>query len=248
MLIFCDAIFSNNLFSFTTDNILDVANREFCLANISGMRKIASRAAYMELVDCLARAVVGRKVYMESRMTKPLSEWFTCTDEAFLLLCLESYVPKWNRAWAQQQQQPEGAPEQNVEYEDARYTGRTKGTKLGWTKEGLERMNALMIDVVRDRQANGTHFDNIFKEEMIRKYTKEDTRNPRGREHDEEIAQENRVVLVYNDFNIGQLLAHAAMDTIAGGGGGGVAAIGQQQGNGEDDAVVDTSTAAVQQV
>jgi hypothetical protein len=155
------------------------------------MRKINSRAAYMELLDCLARAVVGRKVYMESRMTKPLSEWFTYTDEAFLLLCLESYVPKWNRAWAQQRQQQEG--EQNVEYEDARYTGKTKGTKLGWTKEGLERMNALMIDVVRDRVANGEHFNNIFKEEMIKRYNKEkdNMRNPGGRERNEEIAQEN---------------------------------------------------------
>jgi len=174
------------------------------------MRRNASRAAYIELIDCLARAVVGRKVYMDNRMTKPLSEWFTYTDEAFLLLCLESYVPKWNRAWARQE---EGQQNLAAVDEDARYTGKTKGTKLGWTKDGLERMNALMIDVARDRQANGAHFDNIFKDEMIRRYNKEDTRNPGGRQHDEEVAPENRVVIVYNDFNIAQLLAHAAMDT-----------------------------------
>jgi len=145
------------------------------------MRRNASRAAYVELIDCLARAVVGRKVYMDNRMTKPLSEWFTYTDEAFLLLCLESYVTKWNWAWAQQEGQ------QNVAAvdEDARYTGKTKGTKLGWTKDGLERMNALMIDVARDRQANGLHFNNIFKEEIIRRFTKEDTWKSGGRQHDE---------------------------------------------------------------
>jgi hypothetical protein len=174
------------------------------------MRRNASRAAYVELIDCLARAVVGRKVYMDNRMTKPLSEWFTYTDEAFLLLCLESYVPKWNRAWARQE---EGQQNLAAVDEDARYTGKTKGTKLGWTKDGLECMNALMIDVARDRQANGAHFDNIFKDEMIRRYNKEDTRNPRGRQHDEEVAPENRVVIVYNDFNIAQLLAHATMDS-----------------------------------
>jgi hypothetical protein len=181
------------------------------LESISGMRRIASRAAYVELLDCLARAVVGRTVYMKNRTTTPLSEWFSYTDEAFLLLCLESYVPKWNRAWARQQ---EG---QNVaaaaDEEDARYTGKAKGTKLGWTDEGKERMNALMIDVARDRQANGTHFDIIFKDEMIKKHTKEDTRNPRGSLQDEEVAPQNRVVIVYNDFNIAQLLAHAAVDT-----------------------------------
>jgi hypothetical protein len=75
--------------------------------------------------------------------------------------------------------------------EDARYTGKTKGTKLGWTKDGLERMNALMVDVVRDQQANGAHFNNILKEEKIRRYTKEVMRNPGGRQYDEEGAPEN---------------------------------------------------------
>ena len=134
-----------------------------------------------------------------------------------------------------------------MEYEDARYTGRTKGTKLGWTKwtkEAVEPMNALMIYVVWHRVANGEHFNIIFQEEMIKRYNKEkdNMRYPGGREHDEEIAQENWVVQVYNEFNIGQILAHAAMDTIAGG----VAAIGQQQGNGKDDVVLVDTTPTVQ--
>ena len=133
----------------------------------------------MELLDCLVRAVVGRKVYIDSRMTKPLSEWFTLTDEAFLLLCLESYVPKWNRGWAKssrapvaaaaaaaERQQEEG--EQTVGDEDALYTGKSRGTKRSWSKDGLERFNGLMIDVYRDRKANGANFDNIFREEMIK--------------------------------------------------------------------------------
>ena len=95
--------------------------------------------------------------------------------------------------------------------EDARYTGKAKGLKRGWTDEGKERMNALLVDVARDRQANGENFDIMFKDEMIRKYTKEDTRNPGG--NDEELAPENRVVLVYNDLNIAQILAHAAVGT-----------------------------------
>ncbi len=133
-----------------------------------------------------------------------------------------------------------------MEYEDARFTGRTKRTKLGWTKEALERMHALMIDVVWHQVANGEHFNNIFQEEMIKRYNKEkdNTRYPGGREHDEEIAQENWVVHVYNEFNIGRILAHAAMDTTIAGG---VAAIGQQQqGNGKDDEVLVDATPTVQ--
>jgi hypothetical protein len=127
------------------------------------MRSIQSRPAYVELLDCLVRAVVGRKVYIDSRMTKPLSEWFTLTDEAFLLLCLESYVPKRNREWAQSSRAPVAAAaarqqeegEQTVGNEDALYTGKSRGTKRSWSKDGLERFNGLMIDVYRDRQANG---------------------------------------------------------------------------------------------
>ena len=177
-----------------------------------------SSAAYIELLDCLVRAVVGRKVYMENRMTKPLMEWFTYSDEGFLLLCLESYGPKWNRAWARRQQQGQQnvaaaneEKEEEEEQEDALYTGKAKGTKLGWTREGLERLNEIMVDVTRDRIANGPHFDILFKDEMIRRYTRVDTRN-RQHHAEEVLAPANRVVHVYNDFNIAQLLAHAAMD------------------------------------
>ena len=126
------------------------------------MRRIRSRPAYIELLDCLVRAVVGRKVYVEKRMSNPLSEWFTMTDEAFLLLCLESYADTWNRAWAQADQQQEG--EQKQDEEEARYTGRSQGTKRSWSKEGLERFNAIMVDVYRDRKENATAFDHVFKE------------------------------------------------------------------------------------
>jgi hypothetical protein len=101
-------------------------------------------------------------------MTKPLSEWFTYTDEAFLLLCLESYVPKWNRAWAREQQEGQ----QNMtaaDEEDARYTGKAKGLKRGWTDEGKERMNALLVDVARDRQANDQKVHQGRHEESGRK-------------------------------------------------------------------------------
>ena len=45
----------------------------------------------------------------------------------------------------------------------------------GW----IERLNGLMVDVYRDRQANGAIFNNIFREEMIKRYAKQnDNTNP----------------------------------------------------------------------
>jgi hypothetical protein len=136
---------------------------------------IASRAAYIKLIDCFARTVVRHKVYMENRMTKPLSEWFTYTDEEFLLFCLELHSPKWNPAWWAQHK----VWQKNVAAadEDARYTGKTEGTKLGWTKEWLMWLGT-------DRQMGHT---STTSSKMIRMvYTKENMRNPVGRQHNEE--------------------------------------------------------------
>ena len=49
------------VFASTADNILKETQREFHLPSIRGMRRIASRAAYIELLDCLARAVMDGK-------------------------------------------------------------------------------------------------------------------------------------------------------------------------------------------
>ena len=165
-----------------TDNILNETQREFHLPSIRGMKRIASLPAYIELLNCLVRAMVGKKVYVKNRMTKPLSEWFTRTDEAFLLLCLESYVGKWNQEWMranlvlaappQPPQQQEGEQKQGEDCKEALYTGRSQGTKCSWSNEGLEHFNALMVDVYRDRQENGTSFDFVFIEEMIKRYSK----------------------------------------------------------------------------
>ena len=88
--------------------------------------------AYAVLLDCLVRAVVGRKVYMKNRMTKPLSEWFTYTDEAFLLLCLESYVPKWNRAWSQKREGLHTGV--TTVAEDAKFTASKGGQMNSWLR------------------------------------------------------------------------------------------------------------------
>ena len=206
----CTITSNTPLFSdITTDNILAVTNREFRLRSIMGTRSIQSRSAYVELLDCVVRAVVGRKVYIDSRMTKPLSEWFTLTDKAVLFLCLESYVPKWNREWAQSSRAPVAAAaaaarqqkgEQKVGDEDALYTGKSRGTKRSWSKDGLERFNGLMIDVYRDRQANGANFDNIIREEMIKRNGKQNDTTKPVRGEDEQTNPEKCVVVVNSDF------------------------------------------------
>jgi hypothetical protein len=76
-----------------------------------------------------------------------------------------------------------------------------------------------MVDVYRDREANGANFDNIFREEMVKRYGKQnDITNPGRGEEEEQTAPEDHVVVVYSDFNIEQLMAHAAGVSAAAGG------------------------------
>ena len=67
-----------------------------------------------------------------------------------------------------------------------------------------------MIDVYRDRQANGVALNKIFQDEMIRRYEKQANSTNPALGNDEQAPHEDRVVIVYNDFNMDQFLAHAA--------------------------------------
>ena len=68
----------------------------------------------------------------------------------------------------------------------------------------------MMINVFRDRRDNGRLFHEIFLEEMKRKYTKKNTRQQNNDElGDDAIAPRQRQTIVYNDFNLELLVAHA---------------------------------------
>ena len=74
----------------------------------------------------------------------------------------------------------------------------------------MERFNTLMINVFRDRRDNGRLFDELFLEEMKRKYTKVNTRQQNNDElGDDAAATRQRQTIVYNDFNLELLVAHA---------------------------------------
>ena len=70
-------------------------------------------------------------------------------------------------------------------------------------------MNARMIDVARDRHCYGAGFDNMVQKEMLWKYGTpvEEPRKP----DDENVAALDEQVIVYSDFNLRQLLEHAAV-------------------------------------
>ena len=60
-----------------------------------GMRSASTAKRYAKFLYLYAKSVTGLKKWNANCKTSPLSEYFTLTDEAFLLLCHESYTAKW---------------------------------------------------------------------------------------------------------------------------------------------------------
>jgi hypothetical protein len=60
-----------------------------------GMRGASTAKRYAKFLYLYAKSVTGLKKWNANCKTSPLSEYFTLTDEAFLLLCHESYTAKW---------------------------------------------------------------------------------------------------------------------------------------------------------
>jgi hypothetical protein len=56
------------------------------------MRSNATMDECIDFLDTRIKAVVEYSKYKENWITRPFSEWFTYTDEAFLMLCMETYM------------------------------------------------------------------------------------------------------------------------------------------------------------
>ena len=129
------------------------------------------------------------------------------------MVCIESYMPKWRHDWMVQRFGPPATippRESSPQLYEARYTGKSRGTKRR-SKEGLERFNALMIDVFRNRQEHGAAFDSNFLEEMKSRYASGiDAASGQSAKEAEAIPVVTaQPTIVYNDFNMELLLAHA---------------------------------------
>ena len=162
---------------------------------------------YMDLLDNMLKTVVGASTFKVNRCERHLSEWFTVTDEAFLLLCLENYCTPWRYEWMVTRNGPptEVPPAEAI---SPRYTGKTRGTKRSWSREGMERFNNLAVLVNNDRMERGEDFDGWFLQEVIESYG--DRNRNAGRENIEaDVLLNTAPTIVYNEFNMQLLIAHA---------------------------------------
>ena len=175
---------------------------------ISGLRGVGSWTEYKaRILDKTLQCIVSAHRYKKNRLTEPLSQWFTLTDEAFLLVCLESYTRKWSYEYTQEFETQAEKAALPAEAPGPMYTGRLQGTKRGWTHAGIERFNQLMIKVARDRQANAQLADENFLQ--YQKFL-HGPRQPAVAEEEDALPQQQQRHIVYNDFDLQLLMEHAA--------------------------------------
>jgi hypothetical protein len=67
----------------------------FDLPMVEKLRSKDSRSCYVHFVDRFVPAAIGYRKWKENRLLLPLSEYFSISDEAFMLLCYDCYNTKW---------------------------------------------------------------------------------------------------------------------------------------------------------
>ena len=75
---------------------------DYNLELISGLRGVESWTEYKAILDKTLQCIVLAHRYKKNRLTEPLCQWFTFTNEAFLLVCFESYRRKWSYKYTQE--------------------------------------------------------------------------------------------------------------------------------------------------
>ena len=85
-------------------------------------------------------------------MGETLHEWFTITDEAFLLLHHENYRQQWHYKWMVKRNGPPANKARAHEVMNSRSTGKTRGTKCSWSRDGMEHFNNVAVLVYNDRR------------------------------------------------------------------------------------------------
>ena len=68
------------------------------LDSLHGYRNGSNAQVYMGFLINFVHTVVGTQSWVANRDVRLLSHYFTVTDEAFLLLCVECYESKWKSA------------------------------------------------------------------------------------------------------------------------------------------------------
>ena len=141
-----------------------------------------NQSAYATLLQAYGGALVGVNIWKKKHLTSPFSEYVTIADEAFLWLCLDTYLPIYNRndigdinptdggilmvsnkdTGCEKIATPLKPTVSQTPVSNTRQTSPTaNGNRYGWTKEGILRYNRYFQSISHERRENTT-FDTFF--------------------------------------------------------------------------------------
>ena len=112
-------------------------------------------------------ALIGKKKWKTNCLTKKFSDYVTTADEAFLWLCLDTYLPICNpdnvRNANREIQQTFMISNQDLERNKENNVAKTaNGNRYGWTAEAIRTHNRCCQAILRERDTCGKGFDAAF--------------------------------------------------------------------------------------
>ena len=136
------------------------------LAEARERRQNASK--YMKLLFEYGGALIGKKKWKTNSLTKHFSDYVTVTDEAFLWLCIDTYLPLYNPA-DKHKANPEIKRILMVSNHATdmldKATEKPKtasGNRYGWTTMGIQLFNKYCEDIMEERRMSSNQFDDDF--------------------------------------------------------------------------------------
>ena len=171
-----------SVFAFFWSALLENSNESELQFIVDARVRRRNPSAYTTLLRRYGGALIGINIWKKQHLTSSFSDYVTTADEAFLWLCLDTYLPIYNRndigdinptdgdilmvsnkdSGSDSSLTPTSPTSDKEAVFNTRQTSPTaNGNRYGWTKEGILRYNRYFRSIAEERE-HDTTFDAFF--------------------------------------------------------------------------------------
>ena len=126
----------------------------------------AAAPAYCKVLYQYGSALVGKRTWKKKHLVAHFSDYVSVADEAFLWLCLDTYLPRWNKGNNERNGQDNEQVlvlSQKFLKDKGHNVKTANGNRCGWTREGIDKFNYYFGQIRHERQRHNRAFDVSFK-------------------------------------------------------------------------------------
>ena len=123
---------------------------------------------YMKLLFKYGGALIGKKKWKTNSLTKRFSDYVTIADEAFLWLCIDTYLPLYNpnnKHKANPEKQMILMVSNHATADTNKHTEKPRtasGNRYGWTTAGIQEFNKYCEAISAERRMSSNKFEDDF--------------------------------------------------------------------------------------